>query len=65
MAIGKKTKLDRSRYGYPTRQFSASIDSDKSIVNLVTDKGYYKASLMQELYWEQAITIALQNASLK
>ena len=33
-----------------------SIDSDKSIVHLVTDKGYHKASLIEQLYWEQGIT---------
>jgi transposase len=33
-----------------------SIDCDKSIVHLVTDKGYHKAALIEELYWEQGIT---------
>lgn len=33
-----------------------SMDSDKSIVHLVTDKGYHKAALIEELYWEQGIT---------
>ncbi len=33
-----------------------SVDSDKAIVHLVTDKGYHKAALIEELYWEQGIT---------
>lgn len=44
-----------------------AVDSDKSIMHLVTDEGYPKAALIPELYWEQGITthIPERNSPLK
>jgi transposase len=33
-----------------------SVDPDKAIVSLVTDKGYHKAALINDLYWHEGIT---------
>lgn len=33
-----------------------AVDSEKTVVSLVTDKGYHKASLINDLYWNEGIT---------
>ena len=33
-----------------------AVDSVKTIVSLVTDKGYHKAALINDLYWQEGIT---------
>ena len=33
-----------------------ALDSEKTIISLVADKGYHKASLVKELYWNEGIT---------
>jgi transposase len=33
-----------------------AVSSEKSIISVVTDKGYHKASLIHDLYWDEGIT---------
>jgi transposase len=33
-----------------------AVNSDKSIISVVTDRGYHKASLIHDLYWDEGIT---------
>jgi hypothetical protein len=39
-----------------TEENLLSVDADKTIVSVVTDKGYHKAALINDLYWDKGIT---------
>ena len=39
-----------------TEENLRSVDPDKAIVSVVTDKGYHKAALINDLYWDEGIT---------